>query len=171
MYISKLWNIFVGVVEMYLLKMLPAPVDLLKITSGEWQRSKMSNKHLIGVCQIYLVCAPFCQICKFRCCIQLQNWKIGGSQLHLVNCCTCRCQTWKGEKSPKYTNRTLLIDALERKIHQIPKLLLHLTTSKGERKICKTNMKTKTETNIERRRKKHKPRHVNCKRYKMIFMK
>ena len=44
---------------MYLLKMLPAPVDLLKITSGEWQRSKMSNKHLIGVCQIYLLSPLF----------------------------------------------------------------------------------------------------------------
>ena len=62
---------------MYLLKMLPAPVDLLKIASGEWQRSKMSNKHLIGVCQIYLVCATFLpnlQISALHSAAKLENW-------------------------------------------------------------------------------------------------
>ena len=45
-----------------------APVDLLKIaapTRAQWRCGEMSNKHLIGVCQIYLLSNLFCQICKF----------------------------------------------------------------------------------------------------------
>ena len=59
----------------------------------------MSNKRLIGVCQIYLLCAAACCgptfLAKFanfaNFCIELQNWGgwIGGYQVHLVNCfCT-----------------------------------------------------------------------------------
>ena len=40
----------------------------------------------------------FCQICKFGC-IELQKGKIGGFQLHLVNCCTHR-----HERAKKSTN-------------------------------------------------------------------
>ena len=59
----------------------------------------MSNKRLIGVCQIYLLCAAACCgpnfLAKFanfaNFCIELQKWGgwIGGYQVHLVNCfCT-----------------------------------------------------------------------------------
>ena len=59
----------------------------------------MSNKRLIGVCQIYLLCAAACCgpifLAKFAnfaiFCIELQKWGgwIGGYQVHLVNCfCT-----------------------------------------------------------------------------------
>ena len=46
--------------------------------------------------------------------------------------------------------------------------MVHLTTSKGERKICKTNLKTKT--NIKRRKKYTKHAMLIATKYKMTFL-